>query len=114
MALNVPSQRYHDPSDEGGMLGHWKHGSVGLGPYRAPLAHQAHGSDDFDPMMLDESFTGEPTDAVCFDGGPLQLDPSDPAFGSHGKSEAPEVPWPRFHPVPVRPVFGAPEAIIGH
>jgi hypothetical protein len=35
------------------------------------------------------------------------VDPCDPSLDVNGVPKKPDVPWPRFHPVPTRPVFGA-------
>lgn len=86
VALNIPSQRFHDPSDHGGVLGDWKQE---LGHFGAP------GS---------ESYYEQTTD--CIDGGPLDFDPLDPTLDEQGNQRQPEIPWPRYHPVPTRPVFG--------
>ncbi len=87
VALNIPSHRFHDPADHGGPLGHWRH--------QDPL------SEGVSPV--DGSHQGGPW---CIDGGPLEVDPCDPSLDVHGNPKQPEVPWPRFHPVPTRPVFG--------
>ncbi len=66
VALSIPSERYHDEADRGGMFG----------PQRGANAERNCESDLF-------------TDADDFQ-----------------ESEKPaEVPWPRFHPLPTRPVF---------
>ena len=89
VALNVPSQRYHDPDDCGGVFGAWSRTTA------SPSLHD-------DPHQ-------PPTHCVeddCFTGGSLECDPFDTSVGPEGKPKPPEVPWPRFHPIPTRPVFG--------
>lgn len=109
VALNIPSARLHDPSDGGGVLGHWKRGSAG---------HQTAGA--FDPGLAGPPLvSGDvrmpmegPSMAACIDGGPLGFDPMDPALDANGQTKPPEIPWPRFHPVPTRPVFGSPTGVM--
>lgn len=102
VALNIPSQRHHDPSDAGGILGNWKNGSVGLG-HRVTAAFN-DASDLGSGINADDfNSSGE----ACIDGGPLGYDPSmDDGSLGRGGSKAPEIPWPRYHPVPTRPIFG--------
>ncbi len=88
VALSIPSERFHDPADGGGLFGHW-HGDLGHSCERCE-----HSPGNWDPSSLD--------------GGPLECDPLDPAAGEHGKPKQDEVPWPKFYPVPTRPVFGPP------
>ena len=78
IAWNVPSQRFHDASDRGGLLGPW-------------TSEAAHASLDA---------------AHCrnWDGGPLRDDCDDPATTSPPVPKE-EVPWPRFHPLPTRPIL---------
>jgi hypothetical protein len=90
IAMNIPSQRFHDPDDHGGLLGHWRTGGNACGLHHQP----GHGHG------------GGP----CLDGGPLEVDPFDPNVDADGQPKPPEVPWPRFHPVPTRPVFAKPLA----
>ncbi len=94
VALNIPSHRFHDPTDRGGLLGDWRqaesaamfHGEVGV----ETVPHLSH-----------------PTDAQVIDDGLLDQQP----FGCESAPKQPDVPWPRFHPVPTRPVFAAPAEI---
>lgn len=76
IALNIPSQRYSDPNDRGGPLGPWKRGAE---PACAPGGSGCSTNGTF----LDEPFASDPVDVV-------------PA--------AEEIPWPKFHPVPTRPM----------
>ncbi len=93
VALNIPSHRFHDAADHGGLLGHWRGGG---GP----------------PVASESSFATETSgefhgaSGICMDGGPLEADPFDPTLDVNGNPKQPEIPWPRFHPVPSRPVFG--------
>ncbi|WP_246151376.1 hypothetical protein [Rubripirellula reticaptiva] len=102
LALNVPSERLHDPTDAGGILGDWKSDSIG------GCHHLAGGYGT--GSGLPAGYDGE-----CIDGGSLEVDPFGSAFGSDStEPKPPEVPWPRFHPVPTRPVFGTPAADVGY
>ena len=92
VALNVPSQRYHDPVDGGGIFGGWTSSSPTVQSHQASIYHP--GSDIIDEGCL---------------GGSLEVDPFDSDSSTDGNPKPPEVPWPRFHPVPTRPVFGNPE-----
>lgn len=101
IALNLPSERHHDPSDAGGILGGWKNGSVGLG-HRVTAAFN-DASDLGDGIHAgDFDSSGE----ACIDGGPLGHDPSMDGSAGGGDTKPPEIPWPRYHPVPTRPIFG--------
>lgn len=100
IALNLPSERFHDPSDRGGLLGSW------------PTAGSGHDhAIATDAVITTESFlsgdAGMSADASCV-GGDLEFDPFDTSQGEFAAPPPPppEVPWPRFHPVPTRPVFG--------
>jgi len=87
VALSIPSERFDDPADGGGLFGDWRNKSLCAPP------HDAH------PVRTWDEF------ASC--GGPLDEDPLDPAVvAARKKQKEDEIPWPRFHPVPTRPVFG--------
>ena len=81
VALNIPSQRYFDPADHGGAFGAWSNDPG------AAAGSQCAGGD-------------------CVIGQPLEVDPFDTSVDPDGKPKPPEIPWPRFHPIPTRPVFG--------
>ncbi len=93
LALNIPSQRNHDANDSGGILGAWEDPArpgrvlkeILMGP---PPESDLGSCDDVDPF-------GSEAYGSDYTGGPH---PSEPA--------PPEVPWPKYHPVPTRPVFG--------
>lgn len=92
VALNIPSQRLHDPDDKGGVFGPWKrhHGATGCQTAAGcqSAAGQACAGDGSMP---------------CLDGGPLvDEDPHNQMGQQPGE---PEVPWPRFHPLPTRPLL---------
>lgn len=89
VALNIPSQRFHDATDQGGLLGHWRGGGGG-------------------PVVQQDSTAGQFHDSggICVDGGQLEVDPFDPTLDVYGYPKQPEIPWPRFHPVPSRPILG--------
>lgn len=97
VALNIPSHRFHDPGDHGGLLGHWRHGG--------PDAHRGTVTEVSTARGNPGEFHG--SSGICLDGGPLEVDPFDPTLDVNGNPKQPEIPWPRFHPVPTRPVFGA-------
>lgn len=119
VALNVPSQRFEDPSDGGGVLGDWRSG------HADPLASERLVNGAFS----DDENCGCPECASSFcEDGQCESQRSHTDFlggksliadliSKHhiGKTGpvAPEVPWPRFHPVPTRPVFGT-DQLDGH
>jgi len=87
MALSIPSVRYHDPEDRGGLLG----------PQRP--ANQAEVVAVSGEQVVAES-GGEPSNCTgCGD------DDCDRGCEGSESEKPPEVPWPRFHPLPTRPVF---------
>ena len=85
--MNIPSQRHHDPADRGGIFGDFRDGSGGVD----------HGT---------ESIDGHPSGcAGC--GQCVDFDVEDDRDSDgRRKEKPPEIPWPRYHPVPTRPVFG--------
>lgn len=85
VALSIPSQRRHDPTDHGGLFGDWKN----VGAAAQLFSPQSHSVSDF-----------------SIDGGPLECDSLEPSFEEQKAPEKDEIPWPRYHPVPTRPVFG--------
>jgi hypothetical protein len=95
VALNIPSHRFDDPTDCGGVLGPWRKGHC----------KPAHHHGDLGPHLTVGEFHDASGD--CIDGGPLDSAPFDPSLDCQGNPKRPEVPWPRFHPVPTRPVFGS-------
>ena len=104
VALNLPSDRFDDPADDGGLFGDWRSKSVdpigNLG--QNPVGHgnsAGHGSH-----CQANSYPLSP--GGCLMGDELGGDPFDTTQGEYAKPEDPEVPWPRYHPVPTRPVFG--------
>lgn len=112
VALNIPSERIHDPVDGGGLFGHWRNrlGSQGQAPIAGHSAwehHSVSGSDWPEGLIESGAAGGGCLDCGGYlDGGPdgVCLDCEQAA----SKRKEPEVPWPRFHPVPTRPVFGPP------
>ncbi|MCC9643400.1 hypothetical protein LOC71_14035 [Rhodopirellula sp. JC740] len=113
VALGVPSERLHDPDDHGGFFGDWRRG-------------RPHSNAQHTQNLIEDGAVIVPTDGhgvLCESGGcessqsfvagsgvldgvsPMDLDPiTGERFVEQEKP--PEVPWPRFHPVPTRPVFG--------
>jgi len=91
VAMNIPSQRHHDPADRGGMFGDFRGGSGG-----------AHGTRAHGTRSSSGHSAGCGGCAQCGDGD------EDDEWDADGrrKEKPPEIPWPRYHPVPTRPVFG--------
>jgi hypothetical protein len=113
LALGVPSQRFHDAADQGGILGDFRHSKTPA-PAGMTATMVAEGGVVVPPYEYESCSDGQP----CL-GGPGEstvmgsgVDPMDvhPVTGSclEPVEEPPEVPWPRYHPVPTRPVFGTP------
>ena len=91
LALSIPSVRYHDPEDRGGLLGPQR--PANSAEVAAVSEEQVFAESGGESSILPSSCTG------C--GG-------DDCAGECEGSESekpPEVPWPRFHPLPTRPVF---------
>ena len=90
VALGIPSVRYHDPEDRGGLLG----------PQRPANSAEVAGAPGEQVVVA-----GSDAPASCLGCNDL---------GGEGGCEGdepekpPEVPWPRFHPLPTRPVFSSP------
>lgn len=113
VALHLPSERYHDPDDLGGMLGRWKHAR---GPM--PPSHVAEGSsclaDSSDPAdegagpaFVPGRETWATQDEPGCDPFAPGYDPFAPGWNPFARGDAEKpVPWPKYHPVPTRPVFG--------
>jgi len=89
VAMNIPSVRYHDPDDRGGILG----------------PHRPAGAEDVSTQTVGYCDAG-----CCGDDGEW---PGVGEFAPVGggclplgsEKKPPGVPWPRFHPLPTRPVF---------
>ncbi len=118
VALNIPSERLHDPTDNGGILGPWRKAHIKQAHHESAEVAVMHVGDDRVGLAHSASVEigagvhGHVSDAHCTSsfcetdclGGPLEEDP----FGDEKKPAPPEIPWPRFHPVPTRPIFGVP------
>ncbi|MGV3483215.1 MAG: hypothetical protein ACO1RT_02220 [Planctomycetaceae bacterium] len=91
VALNIPSVRYDDPEDHGGLFG----------PHRKSALHATPHAGEADGGVLVDA---PAACATCVDDG---LD----EFGDDAPAKAAEVPWPRFHPLPTRPVFSSASGI---
>ncbi len=121
VALNIPSQRFHDNHDRGGPLGHLKgdhtlrlDGIVGsaISGRRGKVTDPGHNdSGHHDPghQNLGLQSPGHHASCLCMQCGDHD-EFSDPSVAGPSAGKLPDVPWPRFHPVPTRPVFGAPPA----
>lgn len=105
VALNIPSDRHHDHADQGGLFGPWKGGTgrpVGL----AATAHCACGDAHCVDGSCGNVIPGDSFVSSNIDDGSLTVDPFDTTQGEYAVAEVEEVPWPRFHPLPTRPIFG--------
>ena len=87
MALSIPSVRYHDPDDRGGLLGPQRPAS----PTEVVVASE-------EQVFVE----GGGELATCMSCGD---DDCDGGCEGSESEKPPEVPWPRFHPLPTRPVF---------
>ncbi|TWU41170.1 hypothetical protein Q31b_26090 [Novipirellula aureliae] len=107
--MNIPSERRDDPTDGGGLFGSWDR--------KDSMPHRTHPHEMSDRWEaggcesvpeVSEPWTDTSFDSACQEsfGGPLEVDPFDTSVDSQGVPKPPEVPWPRFHPIPTRPVFG--------
>lgn len=84
---------------------------VGTGCVHMNIPSVRYGED---PTPLAATSHGEPAGLHCVDAGRCGRFPGDhpPEGLSAGGVEGapspppPEVPWPRFHPLPTRPVYG--------
>lgn len=106
LALGVPSKRLHDPVDQGGILGDWK-----ANPARTPATMTAELVAEGGVVV--PAYEGCQANSAAIPGS-LDLPAGMSAMelethcGAHSKADKPpEVPWPRYHPVPTRPVFGS-------
>lgn len=113
--MNIPSERLHDAGDDGGWLGGWHRPKrLGVPDPTAPLAGFVDQTPPpHHPLNPDAhvfpggpSFSGAPSGASlaeqCLGDETPVYDPA-----AEAQRAADEVPWPKFHPVPIRPVFGA-------
>ena len=114
VALNIPSKRQFDPADRGGVFGPWTHGgstqpesygaecnAAGCNAAGCNAAGHNVAGDGF-VITGDGSSPATMGDGVCLDGGPLG---EDPHFEMDNAPPPESVPWPRFHPVPTRPLL---------
>ena len=94
VALNIPSVRYHDPADHGGLFGPWSDAAGPTPSAAVGVRHESAGAaaEAWRPGAEPLS----PPPAGCGPDAPLAAVPE----------ADPDVPWPRFHPLPTRPVFG--------
>lgn len=108
LALGLPSQRFHDAQDQGGILGDFRHSKT-PGPPGMTEDLLTAGAVLVPPHASCATGTSSVNEQTVMASG---VDPMDvhPVTGSclAPVEESPKVPWPRFHPVPTRPVFGAP------
>lgn len=88
VAFNIPSVRFDDPGDRGGILG----------PHRQ--------TDPEELEMMREMAASESC-GIGVGGCVTSFEDADMHAGEKPETP-PEVPWPRFHPLPTRPVFSSP------
>jgi len=92
VALSIPSQRFHDPADRGGIFGDFRGGGQRQGTSGA--GHGRHAASEF---------CGDADCTAC--GSSLYATEEELHDDERHHEKPPEVPWPRYHPVPTRPVF---------
>lgn len=116
VALNIPSERLYDADDDGGWLGGWNKPKR-LGVSEGAVSRFVAGGEHSGSIPFETGFTDS---APVFDepsfGQVAYGNPDEACFGEEfdPESEAePDVPWPRFHPIPTRPVFGGPPVLGG-
>ncbi len=104
VALNIPSERFHDAADDGGWLGGWhrpkRFGVPDLTPDHGSASPSGHSAEIVGGKILGVQPGGDVAEA-CFGEVTPVFDPSAEAADRQKN----EIPWPRFHPVPTRPVF---------
>lgn len=120
VALNLPSERYHDPDDLGGLLGPMKQAGGPMPPsdrveetYGLDESHRDNGlawpefAPNRDGEAVHDQLVGDPFACHPFACHPFACDvfACDAGEDVGGEKEDP-VPWPKYHPVPTRPVFG--------
>lgn len=101
IALSIPSKRFHDPQDRGGLLGDFRHSGADNLPVHPVHAGHLLGDPEHSTQCTENGCAG-----LCGSGMSSHDFDEDAEFrvgGHHPK--APDVPWPRYHPVPTRPVF---------
>lgn len=100
VALSIPSKRFHDPQDRGGVLGDFRGGGSHGMSVNAVDGDHFMGDSEHPSSCTENGCSG-----TCGNGSYDDFD-EDADFGSGGHHrKTPEVPWPRYHPVPTRPVF---------
>jgi hypothetical protein len=98
IALSIPSKRFHDPQDHGGLFGDFRRS----GSANAMNPHAEGEWSDSDPEQLTQC-TDEHCSSMHCQG--QQYD-DEAEYGDEGHHpKPPNIPWPRYHPVPTRPVF---------
>lgn len=118
VAMNIPSQRLYDVDDGGGILGSW--GGKTIDGHALPAGssgdqsvHQIVGDQHVSPRDTLGNHHAGGNAVGCGDshGGKIFFDEEfDDEFAV---PDVDPVPWPRFHPIPTRPVF-SPAPISGH
>jgi hypothetical protein len=91
VAFNIPSVRFDDPRDRGGILGPHRQ----TDPEELEMMREMAASESCGPGGIGGGICASQFDEEDIDGGEKPETP-------------PEVPWPRFHPLPTRPVFSSP------
>lgn len=101
IALSIPSKRFHDPQDRGGLLGDFRGGGS-----HSKTGHAHHGVHFMGDSAHSQSCTENGCVDTCRNGSHYDDFDEEAEFESGGRHQkAAEVPWPRYHPVPTRPVF---------
>lgn len=98
IALSIPSERYHDPHDRGGILGDFRRGP-------SSATHAAADSSEAFLDGVDRSRDCTSGRCEALPGDRFNEDESIDDDISIHQPKTVDVPWPRYHPVPTRPVF---------
>lgn len=110
LALGLPSERFDDPRDRGGLFGEWRSKPAAS----ATAANSTAASAAMTAELIAQGVVVTPSHGCgmgtgVLDGGGdiMDIDPLSEC-GGPTPEKIPEVPWPRYHPLPTRPVFGPP------
>ncbi|MEM6979873.1 MAG: hypothetical protein AAF539_09385 [Planctomycetota bacterium] len=102
LALGVPSERYHDPADRGGLFSDFQPSPETMGQ---PIPSHADALIATGAVLTPEMpgcvSCDMPPDTSPY---PLEMDVTGSKH-EEAPPEPPKVPWPKFHPVPTRPIL---------